>query len=51
MDAVREVLANAVAHRDYSVNERVQLRLFDDRLEVQNPGSLVPGLTLEMVLR
>ncbi|GFP34785.1 hypothetical protein HKBW3S43_00577 [Candidatus Hakubella thermalkaliphila] len=51
MDAVREVLANAVAHRDYSVNERVQLRLFDDCLEVQNPGSLLPGLTLEMVLR
>ena len=50
LDAVREALANAVAHRDYRPNERIQLRLYDDRLEVQNPGGLLPGLTLEQVL-
>lgn len=51
LDAVREVLANAVAHRDYRPNERIQLRMHDDRLEVQNPGGLLPGLSLEQVLR
>ena len=51
LDAVREVLANAVVHRDYRPNERIQLRMHDDRLEVQNPGGLLPGLSLEQLLR
>ncbi len=51
LEAVRETLANAVAHREYHPAEPCQLRLFDDRLEVQNPGGLLPGLTLEAVLR
>ncbi|MBC8264957.1 MAG: putative DNA binding domain-containing protein [Anaerolineales bacterium] len=50
LNAVREALANAVTHRDYRPNERTQLRLYDGRLEVQNPGGLLPGLTLEQVL-
>lgn len=51
LDAVREVLVNAVAHRDYQPAETIQLRIFDDRLEVQNPGALLPGLSLETILR
>ena len=51
LDAVREAVANAVAHRDYQPAEQTQLRIFDGRLEVQNPGGLLPGLTLEEVLR
>jgi ATP-dependent DNA helicase RecG len=47
--AVREALTNAVVHRDYSRGGRVMLRIFEDRLEVQNPGSLPEGLTLEEV--
>lgn len=50
LDAVREVVANAVAHRDYQPAEQIQLRIFDDRLEAQNPGGLVAGLALEDVL-
>lgn len=50
--SVREVLANAVSHRDYSVRgQRVMLRMFDDRLEVFNPGGLMPGVTLEELER
>lgn len=50
--SVREVLANAVSHRDYSVQgQRVMLRMFDDRLEVFNPGGLMPGVTLEELER
>lgn len=51
LDAVREALANAVAHRDYQPAETIQLRMFDDRMEIQNPGGLLPGLTLPALLR
>ena len=48
--AAHEAVANAVAHRDYAAPAQVFLRLYDDRLEIQNPGGLLPGLTLEQVL-
>lgn len=49
LEAVREVITNAVAHRDYSTTGRVQLHIFEDRLEVSNPGGLPGDLTLEEV--
>jgi len=48
--AVREAVANAVAHRDYRANEPIQIRVFDDRLEIQSPGPLPSELTLERIL-
>nr|WP_308129002.1 ATP-binding protein [Actinoplanes polyasparticus] len=40
MIAVREVLANALVHRDYEDRERtVHVRLFADRLEISSPGA------------
>lgn len=39
MIAVRELIANAVVHRDYSDQQScVQVRAFDDRIEVISPG-------------
>ena len=46
-DAIREALANALAHRDYASPGKVQVRIFDDRLEIWNPGLLSPPLTVE----
>jgi ATP-dependent DNA helicase RecG len=43
--AVREVVANAVAHRDYRSTAPIQLRLDDQALEVWNPGGLPAPLT------
>jgi len=46
-DAIREALANALAHRDYASSGKLQVRIFDDRLEIWNPGLLPPPLTVE----
>jgi ATP-dependent DNA helicase RecG len=48
--AAHEAVANAVAHRDYAAPSQVFVRLYDDRLEIQNPGGLLPGMTLEQAL-
>ena len=40
MVAVREIIANALVHRDYSSTDAcVHVRLFHDRLEVSSPGT------------
>jgi len=46
--AVREGLLNALMHADYSyMNMRIFISIFDDRLEIRNPGCLLPGMTIE----
>jgi ATP-dependent DNA helicase RecG len=47
LDALREALVNAICHRDYASSSNVQVRIFDDRLEVWNPGSLPTGMTVD----
>lgn len=47
--AIREALANAFAHRDYATTSAVQVRIFDDRLEIWNPGRLPAELNVEML--
>lgn len=47
-EALREAIANAIAHRDYSHYARgsyIQIRLFADRLEIQSPGGLYGTVT------
>ena len=50
-EVVREAIVNAVAHRDYASTGSVQVMLFADRLEVWNPGTLPPTLTLKQLRR
>lgn len=46
--AVREAVINAVAHADYAQHGApIRVSIFDDRLEVENPGLLPFGLTVE----
>ena len=46
--ALFEALVNAVVHRDYSMRgSKIRLSMFDDRLEIQSPGSLPNNLTVE----
>lgn len=45
--ALREVIVNAVAHRDYGLQgAQILLYIFDDRLKVRSPGALPNGVTL-----
>lgn len=44
--AIKEGVTNAICHRDYSPSANVQVRIFDDRLEIWNPGTLPKGLTV-----
>ena len=45
--AIREVIVNAIAHRDYESNASVEVRVFSNRIEVWNPGELPPGKTVD----
>ncbi|MCY4160146.1 MAG: putative DNA binding domain-containing protein [Bacteroidetes bacterium] len=46
--AVFEALVNAVIHRDYSMSSKcIRLSMFEDRLEVDSPGQLPNGMTID----
>lgn len=51
--AVREVLVNAMIHRDYQiVGTEIHVDMFDDRLEITSPGGMLSGGRIqEMDLR
>src|SRR3989338_5415358 len=46
-EVVAEGIVNAVEHRNYTSNASVEIMLFSDRLEIWNPGTLPPSLTIE----
>ncbi|MDL2301500.1 putative DNA binding domain-containing protein [Lachnospiraceae bacterium OttesenSCG-928-D06] len=49
--AIREMIVNAVCHRNYMDNSCVQVAVYDNRVEVTSPGMLYGGLTLEEAMR
>ena len=50
-DTLHEIIANAVLHRDYSIAADVQIRIFDNRIEVESPGRLPGHVTIENILK
>jgi ATP-dependent DNA helicase RecG len=52
LEVLREAVINAVVHRDYSKRgESVRVFCYPDRVEVHNPGLLLPGITVEQMER
>lgn len=48
--AVREVLLNAICHRDYRLAGSIFVKQYPRRLEVVSPGGFPPGVTVENIL-
>ena len=46
LPALREVLLNAVVHRDYTASSDIQIKIFDDRITIFSPGTLYGGLSV-----
>lgn len=49
-NVVRELLANALAHRPYTTRGDIFINLYPDRLEIHNPGLLPLGVTPQNIL-
>lgn len=49
-ETLHEIITNAVLHRDYSVVADVQIRIFDNRVEIESPGRLPGHVTRENIL-
>ncbi|MEZ4525536.1 MAG: ATP-binding protein [Desulfobacterales bacterium] len=45
--ACREGLINAVAHRDYSIQNGIDIFIFDDAMKIKSPGALLSTLTIK----
>ena len=48
---VKEAIVNAVIHRDYRLNRDIFIRIFDDRIEVESPGTFPGSITPDNVGR
>jgi ATP-dependent DNA helicase RecG len=47
---IREILVNALVHRDYSIQgSTIMVSIYDDRIEVSSPGGLEAGVSAENI--
>jgi ATP-dependent DNA helicase RecG len=51
LEAFREALANAIAHRNYLMDTYIKIEMYDDRIVIISPGGLPEGLTKENYLK
>lgn len=47
---LHEIIANAVIHRDYSISNDIQIRIFTNRIEIESPGKLPGHITINNIL-
>ena len=51
LDAIREIVINAIIHRDYTSTADSIIKVFDDKIQFFNPGGLPEGITIEKLLK
>ena len=49
-ETLHEIITNAVLHRDYSIPTDIQIRIFDNRVEIESPGKLPGHVTVDNIL-
>ena len=49
--AIREAVANAVAHRNYQISSAINVAIFDNCIEIWSPGTLPNGMTMDLLHR
>lgn len=49
-ETLHEIITNAVLHRDYSIPDDIHIRVYDNRVEVESPGSLPGHITPKNIL-
>lgn len=50
-ETLHEIITNAVLHRDYSIADDISVRIFDNRVEVESPGTLAGHITERNILK
>lgn len=50
-EALHEIITNAVLHRDYNVAANVQVRIFDNRVDIESPGRLPGHVTVNNIIQ
>jgi predicted HTH transcriptional regulator len=48
-EILSELIINALVHRDYYINSSIKIFMFDNRVEIINPGKLTNSLTVEKI--
>jgi ATP-dependent DNA helicase RecG len=49
-ETLHEIITNAVLHRDYSIAADIQVRVYDNRVEIESPGRLPGHVTIQNIL-
>lgn len=49
-ETLHEIVTNAILHRDYSIAADVQIRIYDNRVEIESPGRLPGHVTVKNIL-
>jgi ATP-dependent DNA helicase RecG len=49
-EAIKEILVNALIHRDYNISDDIQVFIYNNRIEVKSPGRLPGHITINNIL-
>ena len=50
IEAIHEIITNAVLHRDYSIAKDIHIKIFDNRIEIESPGRLPGHISTDNIL-